>query len=308
MIKHIFLAGVASLSIAAATTPVFAADAAAVTAASTGKPQLGAWGVDTAGMDRSVKPGDSFFDYVNGTWVKTTEIPADRSTWGGFAILRELSDTRTKAIIEDAAKSGGAPGSNAQKVGDFYASFMDEAKIEAAGAAPLKPYLAQIAAIKTTSDLAKAFGELGQAGVTAPIGAQVEQDLRDNTRYSAYIGQSGLGMPDRDYYLDDSNPKFVETRAKYKAHIATMLGLAGISDAAARAERIYDLEKKIATSHWTRAEQRQIEKLYNPMSRADLAKNMPGFDWTAYLDAGGSRQPADDRRRNAERDRRARPS
>ena len=288
MIKQTILAGVAGLSIAVATAPALAADAAVpVATAATAKPELGTWGFDTSGMDKSVSPGDSFFGFANGHWAKTTEIPADRSNWGGFAILRDLSDKRTRAIIEEAAAAQAAPGSNQQKVGGYFATFMDEAAIEAKGVAPLKPYLAKIDAIASTTDLSRAFGEAAWLGVDAPVGPQVEQDLKDNSRYTVYLGQGGLGLPDRDYYLDDSNPKFVEARAKYVQHVATMLGLAGVPDAEARAQRIYDLEKKIAQAHWTRVEQRQIEKLYNPMNHADLAANMPGLDWAAFLDAAG---------------------
>ncbi|HMJ93506.1 MAG TPA: M13-type metalloendopeptidase [Allosphingosinicella sp.] len=290
MIKHILLAGAATLGLAALSVPAVSApqkSASKAVPAQSKKPQLGTWGFDVAGMDRSVKPGDSFFDYANGNWARTTEIPPDRSSWGGFGILVDLSDQRTKAIIEEAARSNGAPGSNARKVGDFYASFMDQAAIEAKGTAPLKPFMDKIAAIRTTTDLARAFGEFGQYGVGAPIGGQVEQDLKDNSRYTVYVGQGGLGLPDRDYYLDDSNPKFVEARAKYKAHIATMLRLAGIADADARAQRIYDLEHKIAEAHWTRVQQRQFDKLYNPMSHAEMSANMPGFDWHEYLTAAG---------------------
>jgi putative endopeptidase len=290
MIKHILLAGVATLGVAALSVPAVSAPqnpAPKAAPAQSKKPQLGTWGFDVAGMDRSVKPGDSFFEFANGNWARTTEIPADRSSWGGFGVLVDLSDQRTRSIIEEATRSNGAPGSNARKVGDFYASFMDEAAIEAKGTAPLKPFMDKIAAIRTPADLARTFGEFGQYGVSAPIGGQVEQDLKDNSRYTVYVGQGGLGLPDRDYYLDDSNPKFVEARAKYKAHIATMLRLAGIADPEGKAQRIYDLEHKIAQSHWTRVQQRQIEKLYNPMSHAEMASNMPGFDWHGYLTAAG---------------------
>ena len=290
MIKHIVMCGVATLAVAVAAAPAVAAGKDAKPAAASakaGKPKLGTWGFDAAGMDKKVNPGDSFFDYANGTWARTTEIPADKSGWGGFIELGDLSTERTRAIIEEAARSKAAAGSNERKVGDFYASFMDEAAIEAKGVAPMKPWFDRIAAISTTADLARAFGELGQYGVSSPFGASVDQDLKNNTVYAAYVGQSGLGLPDRDYYLDDKNAKFVDLRGKYKAHIATMLRLAGISDPEGRANRIFDLETKIAGAHWSRVEQRQVEKLYNPMTKADLAAKMPGFDWNAYLGAAG---------------------
>jgi putative endopeptidase len=254
---------------------------------SAGKPALGAFGYDAEGMDKATKPGDDFYKFVNGTWAAKTPIPADRSSWGGFSILRDLSDTRTRAIIEQVSATKNAPGSNAQKVGDFYAAFMDEAAIEAKGLKPLEPTLAAIAAINTPSQLAQAFGAANRLGISTPIGMGVEQDLKDNTVYSGYLGQGGLGLPDRDYYLLDSNARFVAIRPKYIAHIAAMLKLAGIADSEAKAQRIYDLEKKIAATHWTQAEQREVDKIYNPVQVTELAAKMPGFDWPLYLKAVG---------------------
>jgi putative endopeptidase len=283
--KTIYSIGAAALALSSVTISlqVVQAKSAVVKA----KPQMGAFGVDLAGMNKNVTPGNDFYAFVNGTWAANTQIPPDRSSWGGFSILRDLSDQRTRAIIEDVAKSKGAPGSNAQKVGDFYASFMDEAAIEAKGIKPIEPILAGIAAIQTPADLARAFGIGNRLGISMPIGMAVEQDLKDNSLYSGYLGQGGLGLPDRDYYLVDSNARFVEIRGKYIAHIAKMLTLAGIADGANKAQRIYDLEKKIATTQWTQAESRQIDKLYNPVAPADLGTKMPGFDWATYLDAVG---------------------
>jgi putative endopeptidase len=285
MIKKIVLCGVAGLAIAAAAAP--AVSAAGQPAGASAKPEFGTWGFDTAGMDRNVNPGDNFFDYANGTWSRTTEIPADKPVWGGFVTLDELSTKRTREIIEAAAATNAPAGSVQRKVGDFYGSFMDEAAIEAKGATPLQPVLQQIAAIRTASDLARAFGALGQFGVGAPVGIRILPDLKENTHYSAYLSQGGLGLPDRDYYTDLTNPKFAEARAKYKVHVAAMLRLAGIADPEAKAGRIFDLESKIAQSHWTRIESRQIDKLYNVMTPAQLAANIPGFDWNAYLNAAG---------------------
>ncbi|MDP1026349.1 M13-type metalloendopeptidase [Sphingomonas sp. KR1UV-12] len=251
-----------------------------------GKPKLGDFGVDLTGMDKSVKPGDDFYRFVNGAWQDRTQIPADRASWGGFGVLRDLSDQRTRQLIEEAARAQNAPGSVQQKIGTTYASFMDDAAIEKAGATPLKPYLAQIDAVRTPAQLATIFAEFGRRGISTPIGVGVEQDLKDNSLYSVYAGQGGLGLPDRDYYLVD-NPKFADIRTKYIAHIATMLRLAGRPNPEAAAQRIFDLEKQIAQVHWTRAEQRQVDKLYNPIAERDLGKKMPGFDWAAYLKAAG---------------------
>ena len=276
----------ALLLASAATGAVYAQTAATTTAAPVpGKPQLGNFGVDLTAMDKAVLPGNDFYNYVNGAWMARTEIPADRSSWGGFAILRNLSDERTRKVIEDSAANPGTDPVTA-KIGDTYASFMDAAKIEAAGAAPLKPYLARIAAINTQADLAKAFGEATMHGIDVPIGAGVQQDLKDNTVYAVYLGQGGIGLPDRDYFLKD-DPKFAEARTKYVAYIADMLRMAGQPDPQGSAQRIFDLEKSIAQVHWERAELRQVEKSYNPMAVEQLATAMPGFDWKAMLAAQG---------------------
>ncbi|HEX8579505.1 MAG TPA: M13 family peptidase, partial [Allosphingosinicella sp.] len=287
MIKHMMLCGAGAIALAATAVPAFAAGQAKPAAAASTKPQLGTWGVDLSGMDKTVNPGDNFYDYVNGTWHKNTEIPADKASWGGFGILRDLSDTRTREIIEASAKAKAAPGSNEQKVGDLYASFMDEAAIEAKGLTPLQPIFAKINAIQNPTDLARFFGEANRLGIGTPFGAGIEQDLKNNTVYAVYLGQGGIGLPDRDYYLDDKNPKFAEVRTKYKAHIANMLRLAGISDPEGRANRIYDLEHKIAEAHWTRVQQRQFDKIYNQMDAQKMAQEMPGFDVQTFLKAAG---------------------
>jgi putative endopeptidase len=277
----------AALLLASAATITTAASAqTAAPATAAGKPKLGSFGIDTTAMDTAVPPGDDFYRYVNGKWMDRTEIPADRSSWGGFAILRDLSDQRTRIVIEEAAKAPTSVDSVGvrEKIGITYSTFMDEAGIEARGATPLKPYLDRINAIATPADLARAFASASMRGMDMPVGAGIQQDLKDNTVYAVYMGQGGLGLPDRDYYLVD-NPKFVETRAKYLTHIATMLRLGGVADPAGAAQRIFDLEKAIAQTHWTRAELRQVEKVYNPMQVAALATAMPGFDWKTMLDA-----------------------
>jgi len=266
-------------------TSLFALVASSALAA--GKPELGTFGFDEAGMDKAIKPGDDFVAYTSGNYLKTLEIPADRSDYGMFTKLRDLSQERTRTIIEDAAKMPAAPGSNAQKVGDFYASFMDEAGIEAKGLSPMKAELATIAAVKDKSELARLIGDAAREDVTSPINILVVQDLKDPTIMSAYVGQGGLGLPDRDYYLDEANPRFAAAREKYKSLIAEMLTLAGFDNAAARAAAIYNLEVKIAKIHWTQVEKRQVDKIYNPVPRADAATVYPGFDWAQYVAAAG---------------------
>ncbi len=280
--KNLLLAGAALAVAGIIVSPVVSKPAAP--AVTTAKPQLGSFGVDLTAMDSSVAPGDDFYSFVNGGWNARTEIPADKAAYGGFYILDDLSTERTRALIEQLAARPAAPGSNAAKIGTLYSSFMDTAAIEAKGAAPLQPLLQRVAAIRTPSDLARAFGEGSRTGVASPVRVSVGQDLKDNSVYSAYLGQGGLGMPDRDYYLVDT-PKFAETRAKYLTYVATMLRLAGQPDPDGAAARIFALEKSIAQVHWTRAEQRQVEKRYNPMATTDLATKMPGLDWNAYLGA-----------------------
>ena len=268
-----------ALALFAIAMPAAAADGS--------KPDIGSFGFDVAGMDRATRAGDDFVGYTSGSYLKTLEIPADKTSFGMFTKLRDLSQERTRTIIEKAAATGGAPGSEAQKVGDFYASFMDEATIEAAGITPIKSELDKIAAIADKTQLAAMFGRFSRIGVSTPIGVGVGPDRKNPDAFQVSAGQGGLGLPDRDYYLDTANPKFAEARTKYQAYVATLLTLSGFDNADARAKSIFDLETKIAATHWTRVERRQAEKTYNPMARAELDKNYPGVDWGQLLTAAG---------------------
>jgi putative endopeptidase len=239
-------------------------------------------------MDRSVAPGDDFGQYANGTYLKNLVIPADKSNYGMFTKLRDLSQERTRLIVEAAAaRKDAEPGSEAQKVGDFYASFLDEASIEAKGLAPLKPHLDAIAAINSRAELARVMGLANRVGVDMPLGIGPMQDLKNPNVYAVYVGQGGLGLPDRDYYLDVKNPKFAEIRGKYLTHIAAMLRLAGLENLEARVKTIFELETKLANIHWSKVEERQMEKLYNPIKQNDLDGVYPGVDWAALLAAAG---------------------
>jgi putative endopeptidase len=269
---------------AIALAVVLAAPVISRTAKSAAAPQFAPYGVDLAGQNKAVLPGDDFYAYVNGSWDARTAIPADKASWGSFNILRDLSDERTRLVLEDVAKTPQAPGSGTEKIAQIYASFMDEAAIEAKGAAPLKPQFDAIAALATPTDLARMFGANNRIGIRSPITFFIRQNPVDNTQYFPSMSQSGLGLPDRDYYLKD-DAKFAETRVKYVAHIARMLTLAGRGDADAAAKRIMALETAIATAHWTSAAQRQVEKGVNPIAVADLGKTYPGVDWTAWIDA-----------------------
>lgn len=254
-------------------------------------PTYGSFGFDVAGMDRRVAPGEDFARFANGTFLDHLAIPADKSNYGMFTRLRDLSQERTRTIIEAAAaQKDRKAGSETQKVGDFYASFMDEARIEAQGLAPLKLHLDALAAIQTRSDLARSLGQAGRLGMSMPVDLGVEQDLKNPNRMAVYVGQGGLGLPDRDYYLDTTKPKFAEIRGKYLAHIANLLRLAGLDAPEDRAKGIFELETKLARVHWTKVEERQMEKLYNPIQRTALAQAYPGLDWTALLSAAGLAQ------------------
>ena len=247
----------------------------------------GTFGIDTAGLDRSVDPGNDFYSFTNGSWNKSVEIPADRSNWGTFGILTDLAEQRTRTLIEEAAKQQAPRGSTAQKVGDYFAAFMDDAAIEKQGISPLRPILDYISGVSNSGDLSRAVGLGSRNGITVPIDIEVEVDLKNNDRYAVYLSQGGLGLPDRDYYLDEKNARFAEARTKYQQHIAAMFTLAGIANGDAKAQAIFALEKKIAEAHWSRVESRQMEKIYNPVTRAELPTKYPGIDWNALLSGGG---------------------
>jgi putative endopeptidase len=256
----------------------------------------GPHGVVVDDMDKSVAPGDDFFRYANGHWLDITQIPADRSSWGEFARLREQADQRTKDLVQQMAQGKNAAGSDEQKIGDYYASFMDEQAIEQMGAAPLKPKLDRIAAVADLNGLSRELGAQVRADVD-PLnntnfhtphlfGLWVQQDFNKPDRYAPYLLQGGLGLPDRDYYTDAS-AHGVEIRTKYQAHIANMLKLAGVADADAKAKRILALETRIAKAHWSAVDSRDVVKANNPWTRADFDKKAPGIDWTGFFQASG---------------------
>jgi putative endopeptidase len=273
------LVGTATLALPSATPST--ALAASAQAAATPKPQYGTFGFDLAGMDRSVAPGDDFYLYANGTWVKNTSIPSDKSNYGSFSVLQDISQQRVRDILE-AAKND--PNS---RIGAAYASFLDEAGVEAKGLKPIEPWLNQVRALKSRAGYAALEAEAARNGITGLFGGGVIQDDRNTDVYITGLGQAGLGMPDRDMYLlNDAN--FVSLRAGYLDHLTKMLALAGETDAAARAKAIMDFETGIAKVSWTREDVGDATKTYNKMSLAQLQKLAPGFDWAAYLKGRGA--------------------
>ncbi|MDT7933120.1 MAG: M13 family metallopeptidase [Sphingomonadaceae bacterium] len=258
---------------------------AAIAALTAAAPKYGDFGFDSAGMDRSIKPGDDFFGYANGGWDKATPFPSDKPGVGAFVVLDDLSIERSRTILETEAAQA-APGSNAHKAADYYRAFTDEAAIEARGMAPVKAEIAQIDQIRDRNSLASAIGRLARTGVPTPFGIFVNVDDKDPDTYRPTLGQGGLGLPDRDYYLVD-NPSFAKARERYKTHIASMLKLAGYPDPEGNAAKIYAMEEQFARVHWTRVESRDADKTYNLRTVQQIIDENPGFDWRAFFDATG---------------------
>ncbi|MDE2355183.1 MAG: M13 family metallopeptidase [Alphaproteobacteria bacterium] len=278
MRKAMWLAAAAGLVLAASAA--LAADDASLQA-----PRYGAWGFDLAGRDLAVKPGDDFAAYASGKALAAMTIPPDKARWGAFGILADLSQRRVHAILEDAAASAPAvPTGEEGKIGAFYRAYMDEPRVESLGVAPLTKALAPIHAARSRAALARLMGR-EEAGFGEPLfNAGVEPDSGDPTRYTVSLSQSGLGLPDRDYYL---LPVFAQKKAAYQAYVAKLLTLAGWPDAKARAADIVAFETQIAEASWTRADRRDPKATYNPMTREDLARLAPGFDWTGFLSSAG---------------------
>ena len=244
------------------------------------KPELGAFGFDATGMDRSVLPGDNFYQFANGTWARNTAIPADKSNYGMFTRLDDLSKERTRTIIEDAAKDSN------NKIGTAYNAYLDTAAIEARGLAPFEPWLGEIKGLGNKSGLAALYAKADRMGIQTPFAFFVNQDDKNPDRYVTGLAQAGLGMPDRDYYLS-TDPKIAETRALYLKHLTNVLNLAGEANAAARAKAILDFETSVAKVHWTQVESRDATKTYNLTSFANLVKRAPGYDFSAMLSGLG---------------------
>src|SRR5438874_1247425 len=252
----------------------FAADAV--------KPVYGDWGYEKSAMDSSVKPGDDFWAYVNGNWDKRTQIAADRASAGPFVTLSDQSEKDVHDIVQQLAADSSRDHLG-QQIGDFYSSFMDTDAIEAAGTAPLKPYLAEINRAKTRGQLLSLFIKPGFA---SPVDVGIAPNFKNPNVYAVFAGQATLGLPSREYYLED-NAKMKAHRAAYRTYIVTIDKLAGLPDPEGAADRIIALETALSKVQWKAADRRDIDKIYNPMTHAQLAKLAPQFDWNATLAKGG---------------------
>ncbi|HEU4522936.1 MAG TPA: peptidase M13, partial [Thermoanaerobaculia bacterium] len=253
--------------------------------AQTDATRYGTWGIDLEGMDRSVKPGDDFFRFVNGKWVEKTQIPADRTRYGSFEVLRDLSEVRVRELVEKwAADRTLKAGTDEAKVAAMYRTFLDEATVEKLDAKPIQPHLAAVKDAKIHDDIARIMGRSPSSFGRAFFGTAVYDDLKHPEKYALYLFQSGIGLADREFYLRDN---FKPQKERYQKYVADMLRLAGWEKPEKNAAAIVAMETKIAEAHWTRADSRDRDKTYNPMTIADLEKNAPGFPWRVWFEEAG---------------------
>ena len=268
------------LLICAAATVALSASAALADDL-TQAPRYGDWGFDTSARDTTVSPGDDFYRYAEGKAVDAMQIPSDRSRYGAFDKLRELSESRSRAVIEKAAADPHATGVEA-KIGEMYSAFMDQPRVDRLGATPLRRELAAIRKAKTRAAIAALMGGSNRNFGATIFAPYIATDAKASTRYVAHLTQAGLGLPDRDYYLKDS---FAPQKAKYQTYVAATLRRIGWANPGAKAKAILAMENEIAQVSWSKADQRDDTKTYNPMSPSDLRKAAPGFPWRAFLKA-----------------------
>jgi predicted metalloendopeptidase len=244
-------------------------------------------GIDAGKLSTEVRPQDDFNAYVNGIWLRETEIPADRQAWGSFEILNEESEKNQRAIIEELSESSNlTAGTDEQRVGDFYRSFMNTAKLEELGSRPVDEDLKRILSTASPGALLRASAENRVFGIDSPLSLQVFPDLGDSTRYVVYFSQSGLTLPDRDYYFE-TGEKYEALRAALPGYAATLFQLAGVPDAEARGRAVLEVEKRLAEPQWRAEETRNVQKIYNLYARADLRSASDRLDWDGYLEGSG---------------------
>jgi putative endopeptidase len=241
---------------------------------------FGPWGFDVVGMDRAEKPGDDFFKFADGTYVDKLVIPADKTGYGNFNILADETEREVHDVLDEAARPAAKGSEAAAKVGAYFTAYMDADTVEKRGVEPLKPYLAAVEAVRTKEEFAALIGQASGSLYASPLAVSVSPDSKDPTRYSVGVEQSGLGLPDRDYYL---KPDFAEKRAKYRDYVAQMLDMAGWPGAAGAAADILAFETRIAEVSWTRADRRDPDKTYNPLTPDALVAAAPGVDWPLLL-------------------------
>ena len=289
MIRTLWLAGVAGAALTALAATAFAADVPAKAGATdplnpgVTTPHYGRWGFDMSGRDTSVKPGDDFFRYANGGYVDRLQIPSDQTRYGNFTTLSVLSENRVHKILEDAAAGKGGGDPLRQKLGAYYRAFMDEARVEALGAAPLQADLAKVKAARSHEDIAALMGDKTLPAESF-FGAYVSPDAKDPLHYTVNMGTGGLGLPDKDYYLSDS-PRFATIRTAYQAYVAQVLTLAGWSDPQGNAAAIMAMETSLAKASWDRVQRRDRDKTYNPATPDQLQARAPGFAFKRFLAA-----------------------
>ncbi|MCU4315282.1 M13 family metallopeptidase [Acinetobacter bereziniae] len=240
-------------------------------------------GIDHQYFDQIVKGSDDFYQHVNGGWIKNTEIPADKSRWGTFDILHEESLKQLHDIVDELSKQQLVNGSSEQKVATLYANFIDEKRIETLGIQPIQAEIENVDALKNKKDIAQLAAHFSRIGVTSPFDVGVDQDMKNSTQMIAMMGQSGLGLPDRDYYLKN-DAKFKKVRSQYLSYIEKTLKLSGDTQAAQHAQAILKLETQIAKIQWSNVQNRDVTKLYNIYKVEDLAKLSPKIDWKTYLE------------------------
>lgn len=244
-------------------------------------------GIDLEYMDTSVSPGDDFYRYINGRWLADTEIPADQSNYGSFSVLADVAEENLLTLIEEAAAIDAAIGSDSQKVGDFYQSFMNENLIENLGSNPLMGSLAEIATATDKDALMQVMTAMNYIGVQMPFGFYIDVDERQTDQYVPNVGQSGLGLPDRDWYLVSDNDTYLSARQAYSSYINEVVSLAGITNGEDAANSVLQIENRIAQAHWDRVQNRQRELTYNKLSIAELQDLSPAIDWAATMQGLG---------------------